>query len=375
MPRPITVLLAVQPSVSHYRAPFVQSLLEQAGIELELVGRVNRSMRSDADPAAATDDILSQVGELRRVGLFRALYWDRGLLSRILRTSAEAVVLEGNVYGISNWVSIAVARLRRRKVVFWGHAWKRPEAGAKLRLRRTFYRLADGHLTYGEWAPKFAGSIGLDARTFLPVFNSIYPLREIIGEAPRARRRSPGHAITLIYSGRLTARHKVDEAISAVLRASEQGHDVRLVIVGGGAERARLEGLADGSDRIVFRGAVYALDELRELYRDADFAVSPGATGLNVIQALGFAVPVIAAEGDPQSGPEIEVVRDGITGILYPTAGGYAELMKAVIDAGSLSDDVYAAYSRAGRDAVEERYTAEVHAAAVVGALRQLLRG
>ncbi|MEU4016780.1 glycosyltransferase family 4 protein [Microbacterium sp. NPDC028030] len=373
MTAPMRVLLAVQPSVSHYRAPFVQSLVEQDRIDFELVGRVNRTMGTSGDPESANDEVLQRVGELRRVGLFRALYWDRGLVPRVFRTSAQAIVLEGNVYGLSNWIAIAVARLRRRRVVFWGHAWKRPESGAKLRLRRTFYGLADGHLTYGEWAPAFAGTVGLDARTFVPVFNSIYPRREIVSETPRAHRPSPSGRLSLVYSGRLTVRHKADDAVSAVIAANAQGHDVRLTLIGDGPERERLEELARDDEKIELRGAVYDLDELREVYRKADFAVSPGATGLNVIQALGFAVPVIAACGDPQSGPEIEAVQEGVTGVLYPATAGLEGLVQSIAATAAMPDEVYSALSAAGRALVEERYTAERHASAVVSALGQLL--
>ncbi|MFJ2550885.1 glycosyltransferase [Microbacterium sp. NPDC087591] len=371
---PIRVLVVVQPSVSHYRAPFLRALIAQDDIEFELVGRVNRAMGSTGDPAAASEEILARVGELRRIGLLKALYWDRGLVTKVLRTTAGAIVLEGNVYGVSNWIAIAVARIRRRKVIFWGHAWKRPESGAKLRLRKAFYRLADGHLTYGDWAPAFAASVGLDARTFVPVYNSIYSRRELASEPPRTRRptRTQG-ALSLLYSGRLTARHQVDQAIVSVIAANERGHDVRLTIVGDGPERERAEELSRGSDAIVMLGAVYDLDRLRELYEDADFAVSPGATGLNVIQALGFAVPVIAASGDPQSGPEIEAVLDGVTGVLYPAKGAGEALTEKIVALASLPDETYASYSAAAKALVEERYTAEAHAVAVARVVKHIL--
>jgi glycosyltransferase involved in cell wall biosynthesis len=120
-------------------------------------------------------------------------------------------------------------------------------------------------------------------------------------------------------------------------------------------------------------GAVYDLDRLRELYEDADFAVSPGATGLNVIQALGFAVPVIAASGDPQSGPEIEAVLDGVTGVLYPAKGAGEALTEKIVALASLPDETYASYSAAAKALVEERYTAEAHAVAVARVVKHIL--
>lgn len=371
----LRALLVVQPSVSHYRAPFVRALLARTGIDFELVGRVNRSAAATTDPVAASDAILGQVQELRRVQVFRALYWDRGLVSAVRRTTGRAIVIEGNVYGLSNWVAIAIARIRRRKVVFWGHAWKRPETGAKLALRKFFYQRADGHLTYGEWAPAYAGSVGLKQSTFVPVFNSIYPLERVAGQTARSGRPSAGGAVSLIYSGRLTPRHRADHAIAAVLELVEAGHAVRLDIVGDGEELARLKDLAAGSEQISFHGAVYDADDLARLYTDADFAVSPGATGLNVIQALGFGVPVIAAKGDPQSGPEIEAVRDAVTGFLYPAEEGSSGLKGALEAVLRMEDSAYAGLSKTGTQLVVARYTAEAHAEAMREALLRLSAG
>ncbi|WP_305684109.1 glycosyltransferase [Microbacterium sp.] len=369
----ILVLLAVQPSVSHYRAPFVRALLEQPDIEFELVGRINRGAGATSDPLVASDDILTRVTALRRMHLFRALFWDRGLVTAVRRTSAAAIVIEGNVYGLSNWVAIGVARIRQRHVVLWGHAWKRPERGVKLVLRRFFYGLADGHLTYGEWAPAYAGSVGLDSSTFMPVFNSIYQSDLIAMQTPRNARPSVEGALSLIYSGRLTPRHRVHQAIEAVCALNDKGHDVRLTIVGDGPESTRLTELAGDTTRVAFLGAVYDSAVLGQLYAEADFALSPGATGLNVIQALGFGVPVIAASGDPQSGPEVEAVEDGVTGVLYASRDASAGLERTILRAINMRDESYAELSAKGLQIVAARYTSEAQAAAVNVALAQLL--
>lgn len=368
----IRVLVAVQPSVSHYRAPFVRALLDQAEIDVELVGRINRTNTGNGDPVAASEDVVARVGELHRRTLLRAVHWDRGLIPKVLRTTAEVVVLEGNVYGVSNWVAIGLARLRRRNVILWGHAWKRPEQGVKLAVRRFFYGLADGHLTYGEWAPNFARAVGLN-RKFLPVYNSIYPERIVQQSQARTNAPSAGDSLNLIYSGRLTARHNVAQAILAVLALNSTGHDAKLVVVGDGPERQRLDELASESDQIEFVGAVYDHAQLARLYAKADFAVSPGASGLNVIQALSFGVPVVAAEGDPQSGPEIEAVVLGRTGLLYP-AGDLAELTDVLRALARDGQDGYSALSAGALALVRDRYTAEAQAAAVARAVRQIVR-
>ncbi|MFS2242859.1 glycosyltransferase family 4 protein [Microbacterium sp. OR16] len=369
----LRVLLAVQPSVSHYRAPFVRALLAQTEIDFELVGRVNHSASATADPVAASDAVLEHVQELRRVPVLRALYWDRGLVGAVCRTSARAIVIEGNVYGLSNWVAIAIARIRRRRVVFWGHAWKRPESGVKLALRKFFYRCADAHLTYGNWAVAYAASVGLESNRFIPVYNSIYPGDVIAAQKVRDSRRTQSNTLRLMYSGRLTPRHCVDRLIVAVRALSAEGYGVHLDIVGDGPEATRLQELSNGSMCITFHGAVYDPYKLQKLYGDVEFAVSPGASGLNVIQALGFGVPVVAAEGDPQSGPELEAVRHRETGILYSASQGVNGLKRALVVASRTDSLTYRRLSENGIRVVKSRYSADIHARAVVAALVSML--
>ncbi|UNK70116.1 glycosyltransferase family 4 protein [Microbacterium sp. H1-D42] len=363
----------VQPSMSHYREPLVRELLGQDTFEYELIGRINRSAGEvGPTPKGASTELTSRVSELRRRELVRALFWDSGLVMRVFRTDARAVVLEGNIYGVSNWIAVPVARMRKMKVIFWGHGWKRPESGMKLRVRRLFYQLADGHLTYGDWAREYAAQVGLNSSVFFPVYNSIYRQTDLETMATRAGREDRG-CISLVYSGRLTPRHRVDQAIELVKKMSDDGASVRLKIIGDGQERQRLEEMASGYAEIEFLGAAYDRSFLESAYSDADFAISPGATGLNVIQALGFGVPVIAASGDPQSGPELEAVRNGETGVRYMREDGIEGLMRAVNHASNLTDAQYAAMSVAGQTLAIDKYSAEAHASAITDGLRRLV--
>ena len=103
---------------------------------------------------------------------------------------------------------------------------------------------------------------------------------------------------------------------------------------------------------------------------------APGAegakSGLNVIQALGFSVPVIASSGDRQSGPEIEAVRHRQTGLLFDT-GDSRGMEAAIRQAYSMVSTERRAMGEKGRSLVKEHYTAEKQAGAMAEAMLRVL--
>lgn len=369
------VYFVVQPTVAHYREPLLRELLKSRKALFDLVGRFKNTEGTEADriqPASA--DILEQVTPMsfRTLG---ELWWEDGQARDVWRGGHDVYVLAGRIYTVSAWAALLAGKLRSRKVIFWGHGWKRPEDGFKRRLRLSFYALADGLLVYGDRARELGASYGVPAGKIKVVYNSIYP-EALTGRAADdedAQRRSDERP-TIIYSSRLTARHRLDTLAEALHGfPAEKGREPKLIVVGDGAERARLEEkVASLGVEAEFLGAVYDYGQLKALYARADLAVSIGGAGLNVIQALSFGVPVLAERGNPDSSPEIEAVREGETGRFY-TSGSPDSLRRVLGELFGDRDQLRRMGER-GLAVVRERYTAEKHAAAIEQAVLELLQ-
>lgn len=369
------ILLVVQPSLSHYREPFVRTLLASDDYSFLPAGRFpvkgNSSQGRDS-VNSASEDLLNQSERLVRKQLFGNFFWDQGLLKLILRKKYELVILEGNFYNFSSWVAAMLLRIIGRKSAFWGHGWKRPESGFKLKLRKFFYHLPQGHFVYGDTAREYAAKIGLNKENWIVVYNSLYKLNQL-----RCQEHGddlPGDKMSLIFSGRLTKRHRVDLLIQAVNRLkTEENLSIELNIVGDGSERDSLTKIAgEGSQQINFLGAQHDFSVLKNIYSSSHFSVSPGASGLNVIQSLGFGVPVIAASADPQSGPEIEAVKDDVTGLLFEYEN-VNSLMDKIRYANEISATERGLMSAAGKILVETHYSAESHANAMLTGIKKIL--
>jgi len=159
---------------------------------------------------------------------------------------------------------------------------------------------------------------------------------------PRARFAAPGEAV-VGYVGRLAPEKQVED-----LRALAGLAGIRLVIVGDGPSRARLETLLPDA---VFLGHLSGA-ALAEAMASFDVFVHPGESetfGQTLQEAHASGVPVVATG---RGGP-LDLVRMGIDGWLY-RPGDLDDLRMRVAD---LAGDARKrrAFGRAGREAVEAR--------------------
>lgn len=365
----LRVFFVVQPTAAHYREPLLRRLLESEQLDFDLHGRfTNTEVTAAEEIRSASDDVLSRVTPID-FSTLGELWWEKGQVSAVWRGDHDVYVLAGRIYTLSAWAALIAGRLRGRTVLLWGHGWKRPETGLKRLLRLGLYALCDGLLVYGDRAVELGVGYGVPAEKFGVVYNSIYAeadtaeVRLTQDEHDDAARRP-----TVLYSARLTARHRLDTLAEALAQTAEAPY---AVIIGDGDERPRLERrFAELGVDAEFLGPVYDYHRLRELYAGTDAALSIGGAGLNVTQAMSFGIPVIAEVDHPDSSPEIEAVHEGETGRFFDHAdpGSLARVLRE-----SLADRPgLRRMGRRGLQIVRERYTAERHAEAVEASVLRL---
>ncbi len=111
---------------------------------------------------------------------------------------------------------------------------------------------------------------------------------------------------SVLAVGRLVAGKRMDVLVDAF-----RGHDEDLVVAGTGPWLERLRASAPRNVR--FTGFV-ADDDLRELYRTSRVVVCPAVEEFGIVaaEAQATGTPVVA----PARGGAVEIVRDGVTGLL-----------------------------------------------------------
>ena len=178
---------------------------------------------------------------------------------------------------------------------------------------------------------------------------------------PHAGRRSAGAPFTVLFVGRLVERKGVSHLVDAV-SLLRSGVDVRLVIVGDGPERARIEARVrerglDG--RVAVRGRVSEA-ELQAAYAAADVFVLPAVIdrrgdteglGVVLLEAMNHRVPVIASA----IGGITDIVEDGVSGLLVPPGDGTA--LAAALERLARAPDLSVSLGDAGYRRLHERFS------------------
>jgi len=181
-------------------------------------------------------------------------------------------------------------------------------AAATISLHRTVdtWSLVDRFIALTEFVRDMHVRGGLD-----PSRISVFP---DYADDPGQRPQPPSSSDYVLYVGRLSIEKGVDTIVEAWQRGPVD--DLRLVVIGEGPERARLESI--GAPSVEFRGQVDR-DEVTDLMMGARALLLPsrcfeGGQPRVLLEAMGSGLPVVVSD----LGGLAETVENGRVGLLVP---------------------------------------------------------
>ncbi|AZG48089.1 glycosyltransferase [Gordonia insulae] len=280
---------------------------------------------------------------------------------------ADECIVDLNPRSLSAWLILVVRRVRRARVIVWGHLYPRAGAGASTAgLRRLMRRLADGVITY-DYDGAAAARAEIPSQPVWTAPNALYKADDMTF-VPTADRTA------FVYIGRLVVEKKVDQLIPAFAASGVWRRGCTLEIVGGGDRvdilHKQFDALEDVVKQSVFlRGSITDTGDIRQIYSRSLCAVSPGYVGLSATQSLSFGVPMLYSQNEPHA-PEIELTSTGaMKSYDDGTVDGLARAMDEVVDSAvSITDDSRTAVV----DYMREFYSAEAMAGGIINALSNL---
>jgi 1,2-diacylglycerol 3-alpha-glucosyltransferase len=309
MQKPKKPIIIVQTCIPDYRLPVFDQISLIAKDLLVLSG--NEFFAADIVTCAHDKKWYRPL--VNKFFLRRSVLYQSGLTQYAL--SKNVIICEFNPRILSNWLLLLIRCVTREKIYLWGHTTgKLGQSGWSSLVRGFMGRLSDGIICYSETQ---ANQLRLNLK------------HTHIWSAPNSCIFSSDcwispnrHPRNIVYVGRLTAEKKPILLIKAIASLNIiLPHDVRLIIVGDGAERVAMENLAETLgvlDRIQFKGHISDIEQLREIYSNSLLAVSPGYVGLSAIQAMAFGVPILVSSNENHS-PEIEACVVGFTAEYFVT--------------------------------------------------------
>lgn len=341
------VLLASSYS-AHYRLGVWRALAAADEVDLDIATARTVGGGHESSVAPIPDHELPAmvVHPTYRVGTWR---WQPGLLRQACSPGYDIVVWDPAYRSLAVWLSSLVLRARGTTLVFWGLGWTAPHGRVKEWAKVRTFRLAHGFLTYSRRSADRAALAGYPPHRLYVVGNSI-------SDSPQAREvaRSGLPAqppLVLGTSARLHPRKGVDQLLRAAADLTAAGRSTRVLILGEGPDRARLEELAQRLEvQAQFLGAVYDPVELADYYRRVHITVLPGHSGLSVVQSLMHGRPVVTHDNPDAHAAEWEALRPGRSGALF-TQHDRPDLVRVL---GDLADRIERQGQRVATDCRED---------------------
>lgn len=228
-------------------------------------------------------------------------YWQLGVLPWLVRWQPRVLITEINPRNLSNPSAARWMRLRGRPVIGWGLGIPRGGALSSL-LYRNLLRHMQAVISYSAGGAEQYIKAGMNPSRVFVAANAVTPRP---ATPPINRPAQIEGTPQILFVGRLQPRKRVDTLLHA-LAALPPEEQPRLVIVGDGPDRTRLEMLAwQVYPQTTFAGAKHGV-ELEPYFTAADLFVLPGTGGLAVQQAMAHSLPVIVGRADGTQG---ELVR------------------------------------------------------------------
>lgn len=266
-------------------------------------------------------------------------YWQLGLLPWLFRWQPRVLIMEINPRNLSNPTAARWMRLRGRPVIGWGLGIPASDPLSAL-LHRNLLSHMQAVIAYSQTGADQYIRAGMNPARVFVAANAVTP-RPTTPPIVRSERYNED-VPRILYVGRLQERKRIDSLLHA-LAALPFEKKPRLVIVGDGPDRTRLEMLAwEVYPHTTFAGAKYGA-ELEPYYSAADLFVLPGTGGLAVQQAMAHSLPVIVGKADGTQGELVRAENGWILPDESPRALAYA-LQQALSDLPALRRKGLASY-------------------------------
>lgn len=239
----------------------------------------------------------------------------------------DCVIMVGEPALLSSWILLIRYQLiyPKKKVFLWTHGWYGKESFLKSIIKKAYFKLASGVITYGDYARNLMLKEGFKSDKLWAIHNSLdyneqLKIRESISESDIFSSHFGNKYKTLIFIGRLTQVKRLDLLLEAIYILISEGNIFNLVLVGSGEMKDTLEyytkenGL---SDNVWFYGECYDEYKNAELIYNADLCIAPGNVGLTAIHTMMFGTPVATHNNFPYQMPEFEAIKEGKTGFFF----------------------------------------------------------
>jgi len=354
------------PSLAWYRVAVFRELQAREGIEIELVHGRRTGITN-----VAPEGFRARETRLPLFGVGPAtVQWHGAEIELAGRDRSDVALLSWNPRSLS--LPLALRRARREVVgtVLWGHGLSKGQGRIGQWIRDRLGRQADALLFYNDRAKRHYEAHGFGAERLFTAPNSLdqdriqEARRSWLSDEARLRAFQEQEGLAdrpvVLFLSRLLPERRTDLLLEGAKLLLPQFPGLRVVIIGDGEDRARLERRAEElglSETVIFSGAIFDEMALAPWMLSGAVFGYPDFMGLSLLHAFGYGLPVVTNDRIEGHGPEVEALVPGENGLTF-SQGDVRDFARAL---GLLLADKEQRDRMAARalQTVTERYTIE----------------
>ena len=233
--------------------------------------------------------------------------------------------------------------------------------GALRFLERFVAKRAKRVVVPSKYLGRIVSKWGVEKRQLIVIYNGIEPMGDT-GNKSVLRGLIKFHGKLIVSVGRLVPWKGFPTLIHALPKLRERFPDVRLMIIGGGPDLAKLEETANETgvaDDVIFTGALERDVLIRYLRASDVFVLNTAYEGFShlLLEAFAIGVPVVTTKvgGNP------EIVEDRVNGYLvkFDDADGLIAATSALLGDATLRTRIVTAAKRTSKRFTNERMVDE----------------
>jgi len=240
----------------------------------------------------------------------------------------DVMIIPNDLYCPSVWQIYRIARKRKKGVAIFSIGFPQYKQWLRDKIRIWFACKVDSVILYSyQHRNRFIQS-GVPAEHIYVAPNAVDVTSIKAAEEKMTARKlkqfKSRHGLTetcnIIHAGRMVPIKQLHLLLRAAAILMKDGSRIKLILIGAGPMVNEWRLLAQKlgiADSILWPGEVLEHDELCYWFHSSDICVAPGQQGLIANLSHAYGVPLITSDSPRWQGPEIQVFKNGQTGLLY----------------------------------------------------------
>src|SRR5690606_14933847 len=308
------------PFFAHYRKPIVEKLDKDELIDYYFIAGEKVNVQFKALRLMDFKNYRKFIS-LKNIWFCKYFLIQPGVIRKIRQGKFDAIIVLADAKYLSLWALLLYCKLRNLPIFFWTHGFRTNKKSLNNNIKYIFFSLFDGGFVYDNRARDIFKEKGYKKEIDV-IYNSLDfdNQNQIYKLSLKEDNLFARYGKYVVFSGRLTHTKRLEVLIDAIYILKKQKKYVNVVLIGDGVHKNELVKYVRErgvENQVYFYGSCYDERIIANCFINSIACVIPSAVGLSAIHSLTYGTPVITDDNFATHGPEIESIKDGITGKFF----------------------------------------------------------